>query len=462
MTTCTRYVTDQGACIVGNVQEIRDATRALSCSIEVGPPSNKYRVSVPFYEARQGATFVPYAGYASSKWGTQCTNTRSREYEPFASAFLGTLRPEQERVVSKAQHRMTQRRPGAVIHCPTGGGKTVMALALAARLGLVPMVVAHKRVLVDQWKERIKTFYGEDTPIRRLQDSQTPDIVVETIQTAMRQDVPVPPHIGLLIIDECHHIAADVFKRILLRSTTKYVLGLTATPTRKDGLNIEVLIGPIISDHAASSGTIQNSGRVTVLRVPYWCTAYRNQPPISDRTGSIVYNAMVNTVVSDMARTERIVNLLMTNPMFQGRDVLVLSHRRSHVTSLVDMMKLRGMEADQFVPTSGKGARSCPPSKIVVSTYNYVAEGLDEPRFSVVVLGTSVIGAPMEQACGRVMRRMHDPSSHDPIIVDIADAWSVFRSHSSKRMVWYNTQKFTIKEHEHREPSNVSLFRTEL
>ena len=462
MPTSTRYVTDQGAYLVGDVREIREATRALSCSIEVGPPSNRYRVSVPFYELRQGATFVPYAGYASSKWDEQCTNTRSRSYEPFDSVnFLGHLRPEQERIVSKTEHSMRHRSPGAIVHCPTGGGKTVMALALVERLGLVPMIVAHKRVLVDQWKERIKTFYGEETPIRRLQDSDAPHIVVETIQTAMRQDIPVPPHVGMLIIDECHHIAADVFKRLLLRSTTKYVLGLTATPDRKDGLRIETLIGPIISD-PASSGSIQNSGRVTVLRVPYWTQTFMQHPPISDRTGSIMYNAMVSVVVDDVVRTERIASLVQNHPMLQGRDILVLSHRRSHVTALVDMMTLKGLEADEFVPTQGKKMRSCPTTRIVVSTYNYVAEGLDEPRFSVVVLATSTIGSPMEQACGRVMRRMHDASSDDPIIVDIADAWSVFRSHSSKRMTWYKTQGFSIQEHQQREPSNVSLFRTEL
>ena len=121
-------------------------------------------------------------------------------------------------------------------------GKTVIALNIISKLKTKTLVIVHKGFLVEQWIERIQQFLPK-ARIGKIQgqiiDIEDKDIVIGMLQSLSMKEYPqnMFKEFGLLIVDEVHHIAAEVFVRSLFKIITKNVLGLSATIQRKDGLS---------------------------------------------------------------------------------------------------------------------------------------------------------------------------------------------------------------------------------
>ena len=369
------------------------------------------------------------------------------------------LRPHQQGACKKTL-RALQSFGAATLVLPTGAGKTVCALHIASALGVKPVIMVHKGFLAEQWKVRIKQYLGDDVRVSMIQGSTydtSGDVIIAMIQTFVKRWYIVPPEAGLLIVDECHHIAASVFKRIMWRAPQRYILGLSATPTRADGLDIYKLLGQpvtveddppmIVSDGVFSPPPPppqRHGDKVTVLTYPYYAPRYLTESPPTTRSGDVNYTGMVSTLVDDRARTSKIVDLIESNEMLRGKDTLILSHRRAHCEALHAECVSRGLDTALFLaPKSRKRhAEYTPPeSKIIISTYAYVSEAFDVQRLECLVLATPA--SSIEQACGRVMRKMDDPS-HKPVIVDIVDKWSVFNAQASKRRSFFRNRRYAI------------------
>ena len=135
---------------------------------------------------------------------------------------------------------------GGIITLPCGYGKTVIGLFIAAKLKMKTIILVHKETLKDQWIERIKQFVS-GVKIGEIQSNRfiDGDIIVGMIQTIASRDFNIND-IGLLIVDECHHIASRVFSKCLYKIGANYTIGLSATPDRKDGLTsiIHWYLGP--------------------------------------------------------------------------------------------------------------------------------------------------------------------------------------------------------------------------
>jgi superfamily II DNA or RNA helicase len=343
---------------------------------------------------------------------------------------------------------------------PTGAGKTVTTLAIAASLGVKPMILVHKNFLAEQWKERIHQYLGDHVSVSMIQGTTydtSGDVIIGMIQTFVQRGYDFPPSTGTLVIDECHHIAANMFKRVMYKAMHRYIIGLSATPQRSDGLDIFTLLGePTTMEDTVpdsmpegfipSSSTPQSNTRVTVLACPYVSTEYMLDPPPRNRTGDIKYTSMVTRLTEDVVRTETLVKIVATHPNVKGKHTLILSHRRQHCDEIYKQCKRYGLDAGLFLaPTSRrKGMDLSPPTTtIIISTYAYVSEAFDVPRLECLVLATPA--SNVQQAVGRVMRKMNDPSHH-PVIVDIVDKWSIFNAQAYKRSAFYSSQRF-VKKH---------------
>lgn len=124
---------------------------------------------------------------------------------------------------------------------PPGAGKTVMACNLIAERKTSTLILVHRQPLLDQWKERISTFLK--IPVKDIgtlsgtRKKMTGRIDVGMLQSITRMDdlSEVADNYSQIIIDECHHIPATSFEAILKQLPARYVLGLSATPYRKDG-----------------------------------------------------------------------------------------------------------------------------------------------------------------------------------------------------------------------------------
>ncbi|MGA2502416.1 MAG: DEAD/DEAH box helicase family protein, partial [Tepidisphaeraceae bacterium] len=156
--------------------------------------------------------------------------------KPLQVTFQGELRPDQ----IPAANAMLAHDTG-VLAATTAFGKTVIAAWLIAQRGVNTLVLVHRRQLLEQWIERLSSFLG--LPAKEIgrigggRKKPTGMLDVALIQSLVRKGV-VDDQVGQygqLIVDECHHLSAQSFEQVVRRSKAKFVLGLSATVTRKDG-----------------------------------------------------------------------------------------------------------------------------------------------------------------------------------------------------------------------------------
>ena len=321
---------------------------------------------------------------------------------------------------------------GGVLSLAPGQGKTVCALALASHMKLRTLIVVHKEFLANQWRERIKHFCPEAT-IGRIQGPEfdmEQDFVIGMIQTLCQRPFPEGAFdsIGLLIVDEAHHIGAPAFSQCMFTMCPKYTLGLTATPERKDGLTrlLYWFLGP---EFFRVERTGQRSTQVKVFH--YEDPLFMRPPPLT-RFDKINMAGMVNELVELEPRNKMIMELV-EDALEDSRKVLVLSDRRDHclyfhnkIGETRSGLYIGGRKETELEEAAKK--------QVVIATFQLAHEGLDIPTLDTVVLTTPK--ADIKQAIGRIMRETPG-KKNDPLIIDIVDHWSVcFAMFAKRRRVY--------------------------
>lgn len=332
---------------------------------------------------------------------------------------------------------------GGILSLPTGFGKTVVGIALMCALGLKTVIVVHKDFLVEQWIERIKHF----CPLARIgvirqskTDVQDKDVVIAMLQSLSLKEYSqdVFSDFGFAIYDEVHHLSAPVFSRALFKLNCPYTLGLSATPTRKDGLTwvIESFIGPMFFQLNRKHQTHVN---VEVVTLPFTSTIqrcpYRN---------TINYNEVLNSIVSDTQRNECIQKIVQDCVKESQRRILILTDRRVHCTTLHQLMS---SFTSAFIYYGGMPSsviernKAC---KVMISTFSFVNEGLDIPDLNTVMLTTPK--GDIIQAVGRILREgsIETRAGPCPLIIDIVDDHTYFKNKFRERRAYYNKAGFTI------------------
>lgn len=349
--------------------------------------------------------------------------------------FVGALRPDlRQPEAAAAAMESIERHGGAIVNLFAGGGKTSLAIWIATELGKKTMILVHKNFLADQFEERIRG-HVPTAKITRIQGSTcdtSGDFVIVMIQTLMTRKYPAETfrEFGLLVVDECHHAPAESFSQTLVGLAFPAVLGLSATPTRKDGLTrvMHWFLGPMAFAHKRTNQT-----NVVVQTVNFKHPSYSMPPPMNKR-GDIDYAGLVSRIVDLPDRTAAIADEAQ-KLAWTGRRVLVLSHRRGHATAIAEELRRRDVNAATYL-----GGDKDPPDAIVTcATYALAAEGYDDPRLNGLVLATP--SSDVNQACGRVLR---GGGGDDPIIVDIVDHYSLFYSQFVKRTKFYRETGFAM------------------
>ena len=309
---------------------------------------------------------------------------------------------------------------------------TVIALYIACCMKIKTLVVVHKSFLLDQWEERIKTF----VPLARIgrvqqnvEDVDGCDIVVGMLQSiAMREyDDETFRDFGLVIFDEVHVVPAPVFSRALLRLSAPYMLGLSATPVRRDGLSyvIHWFIGPIFFEHSL---TEKDDVTVKVCSFQLGRTLPMNM-------------VAATTILCAMEPRNTLIVKLICELTSIGHKVLLLSDRRAHCQTLKTMLLLNANIEGALYLGGMKGFELKESEKraVLLGTYSLAKEGLDIPSLDAVVLATP--RSDVVQACGRIL---HGKTAHSPIIIDIVDQWIIGRAQFNKRKIYYDKAGFTV------------------
>ena len=363
--------------------------------------------------------------------------------------FVGSLRDYQiEQVDAFLNVCDDPTKMGGIVSIGCGGGKTVIAINIACRLKLKTLFISHKDFLNVQFAERVKMF-SPDSSIGIIKqnkvDIENKDFVVGSLQSiAMRDyDPDIFKDFGLVIIDEVHHCSAEVFSQALIKTCSPFVLGLSATLNRKDGLRkvFEWFIGkPVIK--------LINNTDDNDIDVKYYHFTSNNPEYNRIETmfnGKISAVKMLGNVVSYKPRIQFIVEAIKEN-MTKERQLLVLSERKA---LLNDIYTFLNNDTD-FDYTMGYYIGGMSQTKlnestkanIILATTHMSSEGLDIPTLNSLILVSPM--SDIEQSVGRILRSKVSDRIIKPLIIDIVDNFSIFTNRFNKRKAYYKKKKYNI------------------
>jgi|HubBroStandDraft_1064217.scaffolds.fasta_scaffold02168_2 superfamily II DNA or RNA helicase len=327
--------------------------------------------------------------------------------------FRGQLRPVQEEAVAK----ITDYDEG-ILCAPTAFGKTAVGAWLIAKRKVNTLVIVHRQQLLDQWQERLGMFL--DLPAKSIghigggKTDRTGCVDVAVIQSLYRKDEvkDFVAEYGQVIVDECHHLSAFTFEQVMRQVKAKYVVGLTATPTRKDGHHpiIYMQCGPVRFSMSARTMTETTpfEHKVTPRH-----TEFRTAPELTEVTIQDIYAALVE----DASRNEMIANDIV-RAIESGRCPLLLTGRTEHLQYFA--AKLAGAAKHVFVLKGGMGKKqrretaaslaAAPEdeSRVILATGSYIGEGFDDARLDTLFLAMPISWkGTLQQYVGR-LHRLHD------------------------------------------------------
>jgi superfamily II DNA or RNA helicase len=356
-----------------------------------------------------------------------CLDTRELP-DPIPLKFLGTLRPEQEHAMKAVlAHDM------GFLVAPPGAGKTVMGCFAAVKRGLPTLILADKKPLLEQWRKQLMSLLGLTSrdigQVGGGRDRQSGVVDLAMMQSLARRDdlseffLPY----GFIIHDECHHVPAATFEACMREAPVRYILGLTATPYRRDGLEdiITMQCGPIRHrmDENKSALLLKLNIRETEFALKS-----NNETPIQEVFRDLVLDDIRNALIEQ--------DVLAA--LSRGRRCLVLSHRKEHCRLLAERLTQKGKAP--FVLNGGQGKKErtailkaiqeTPQDKdlIVVATGQYLGEGFDCPRLDTLFLAFPIaFKGKMIQYAGRIMRDL--PGKTDAEVYDYVDVQAPVLKH---------------------------------
>jgi superfamily II DNA or RNA helicase/very-short-patch-repair endonuclease len=347
---------------------------------------------------------------------------------PLAAAFRGELRQEQ----LSAANAMLAHDIG-VLSATTAFGKTVVAAWLIAQRRTNTLVLVHRRQLLEQWIERLCTFLDlPRTAIGHIGGGQKKTngmLDVGLVQSLIRKGV-VDDRVaeyGHLIIDECHHLSAFSFEQVARRAKARFVTGLSATLTRKDGHHPIVFMqcGPVRYHVDAKQQAAARPFEHTVLLRP---TGF--QPVREARAdGRVQFNDLYEELVADKARNELICNDVIQTA-HEGRSPIVLTERNDHLDHLASVLSpairhlvvLRGGMGRKQLQAVTERLAAIPgdEERVLLATGRYVGEGFDDGRLDTLLLSLPVSWrGTIAQYVGR-LHRLHD-QKREVRVYDYAD-----------------------------------------
>jgi superfamily II DNA or RNA helicase len=350
--------------------------------------------------------------------------------------FVGALRPDQERAAAA----MLQHDTG-VLCAPTAFGKTVTAAAIIAQRGVNTLVLVHRTELLKQWQERLQAFLGAGKGVVGAigggKTKPTGSIDIAVMQSLSRQGEvnALVENYGQVIVDECHHVGAASFDAILKRTKAKFVLGLTATPIRRDGQQpiIFMQCGPIrhtAARPASAPHDLEVMPRSRHSRIDLPTTA-----GIQD---------VFQYLVSDTARTEAIAAEI-TAAFEEGRKVLVLTERMKHLAAIREALAARAPHPFVLHGRMSKRQRTAliaeldalapEAPRILLATGKLIGEGFDHPPLDTLVLAMPVSWkGTLQQYAGRLHRE--HAAKTDVRIIDFVDT-----GHPALLRMWDKRQR---------------------
>jgi superfamily II DNA or RNA helicase len=374
-------------------------------------------------------------------------------------AFNGMLRSDQQQAVDT----LTSYRIG-VLSAATAFGKSVVAANIIAKRKENTLILVHTKALMDQWVAVLSKFLtiNCEAPIEQPRrgrkriwspigcvgggKDRRSGIIDIAIMQSLLEDDGIKGYVrdyGMVIVDECHHISAFNFEKIMRFANARYVYGLTATPIRKDGHQPIIFMQCGAIRHIATSNTSADYERVLMPRfISTKGVVEENEP----------YTNIIRRLAEDRTRNEIIVRDAV-EVLNAGRTPIILTALTSHVECLCEMLlpycqnivRLIGTDSAKQKRLVMDRMRAVPINKkmIIVATGRYVGEGFDFPRLDTLLLALPVSWKGIvAQYAGRLHREYKSKTSCQ--IYDYIDlATPVCEKMYRKRLKAYKTIGYT-------------------
>jgi len=329
-----------------------------------------------------------------------------RTLPPVEFAFHGELRPFQESALADIRAH-----DFGTLSAPTGAGKTVIGLAAIAARKQPALVICHTKELLNQWVNRIGTFLqiprAEIGVIGVGKHTIGDRITVALVQTLFKYAKDVAPRIGFLVVDECHRAPSRTFTEAVSAFDSRYMLGLSATPWRRDKLTrlIYWFLGDQV--HEVDREGLQESGDILRARVIWRETAFT-----TDLDPSEHYSQMLSELTQDPPRNQLIASDVAHAAGNGGGTCLCLSDRKAHCETLSGLLRGYGVEAPVLTGDTPKKERedivdrlNAGRIKVLVATGQLVGEGFDCRGLQTLFLTTPIsFDGRLLQYLGRVLR----------------------------------------------------------
>ena len=340
------------------------------------------------------------------------------------SSFVGELRDEQ--IIVRDEAIKTLNKKGSVImsmYC--GFGKTITAINLACKIGMKTLIVVNKLVLMTQWEESINRFCP-DGRVKKVTTKTKADSI-EGCDFLIVNAINVPKmgaeffrNVGVVIVDEAHLIMAETVSKCMRYVSPRYVIGLTATPYRPDGLDILLefyfgkhkIIRELYREHLVYK---VNTGFAPTIELT--------------EAGKLNWGVVLDSQSKDPERNELIVDIIQK---FKDRNFLVLVKRVEQGELLERMLLERGEDVTSLVGSRQTFEVS---SRILIGTCSKVGTGFDHPR-----LDTLLLAADVEEYFIQYLGRCMRTRDGIPIVFDLVDDNGVLKKH-------YNTRKTIYQKH---------------
>jgi superfamily II DNA or RNA helicase len=467
--------------------EILSIRKDLTVAPIVNEKFGKGGESFPIFSESPARLYLPRS-WAMTKFGIPQANLVPNGVSlPDTITFKGKPFDYQTAIIDK----FLAAGGNGLICVPCGKGKTFMALAIAARLGKRFLIVVDKEFLLNQWKGEIEAFFpgltvgifqgdtrqigtetlyekeanatelkercrleglkvggNKDELLKRLQAAGidmkpkgtivTYDCTICMIQTIVQREVPSDTFngYGFTIFDECHHLGAAHFSRVLMKIQTKWMLGLSATPTRDDGLTkvFEWYLGPPV--YWEKIREADETVAVYTMSCAYADPAYAEEPV--DWKGDVVMARMLGKVVDYMPRTERIAALLKTwLAESVDRRILILSERKEHLRRFEELLEPTKVPIGYYIGGMTDEAReeSATKCNVILATYAMASEAMNIKTLNAVALVSP--RKKVEQSTGRILRIRPEQRNLEHRILDVIDQHSMYMGQWRKRLTYY-------------------------
>jgi superfamily II DNA or RNA helicase len=476
-------------------------TQTLRKDLTVSPVTNPKFQRQAATQSFTVYTESPSRFYIPRSWGKELFGEPEADAIPEAKSlrsdlkFQGTPYDYQKAIVDQFLHVGGN----GLICVPCGRGKTFMAIWTALRLGKQFMIVVDKEFLMNQWKGELESLVpgiqvgilqedkcqvGEETVngkpmilaelkdvckskglkvsgtrdqlIQRIQDQDpsfqpqeiktvTYDCTIAMIQTLVQRDFPQGTFkpFGFTIFDECHHLGAAHFSRALLKIQTKNMLGLSATPTRDDGLTkvFEWFLGKPVYWEKTREPDPQ-----VVVRLEQFTTKNPeyNEIPI-DYRGEPVLARLLTKIVECPERNQHIAELIKDIGKDERRRILVLSERIGHLETLETRLKDSKLSMSYYVGGMKEEEREAgaKEARVLLASYAMASEAMNIKHLNCVILASP--RKKVEQSTGRILRVQKHQREVHPLIVDVVDSHGVYQSQWKKRAAYYRKCAYRIQ-----------------